>query len=179
MAKSKSVYRCTDCGHEHPKWVGRCEACGAWNAVAEEPVVVRAPARGAARRAPAAATGPAPARLRDVAAHPLERWRTGLPEFDFVLGGGLVPGSMILIGGEPGIGKSTLLLQAAARLETAGRTVLYASGEESPDQIRLRAERLVNEDAGAVHVLGETRLEAIIEAASAITADVVVVDSIQ
>ncbi len=115
-----------------------------------------------------------PARLRDVATHPLERWRTGLPEFDFVLGGGIVPGSMILIGGEPGIGKSTLLLQAAARLEAGGRTVLYASGEESPDQIRLRAERLIDEDAGAVHVLGETRLEAILGAAAAVSADVVV-----
>ena len=90
-----------------------------------------------------------------------------------------MPGSMILIGGEPGIGKSTLLLQAAARLEAAGRTVLYASGEESPDQIRLRAERLIDEDAGAVHVLGETRLEAILAAAAAVSADVVVIDSIQ
>jgi DNA repair protein RadA/Sms len=179
MPKPKSVYRCTECGHEHPKWVGRCEACHAWNAVAEEPVVVRAPARSAGRRGQSAAAGPAPARLRDVATHPLERWRTGLPEFDFVLGGGLVPGSMILIGGEPGIGKSTLLLQAAARLETAGRTVLYASGEESPDQIRLRAERLVDEDAGAVHVLGETRLEAILSAAAQVRAEIVVIDSIQ
>jgi DNA repair protein RadA/Sms len=119
-----------------------------------------------------------PGRLRDVATNPLERYRTGLPEFDFVLGGGIVPGSMILIGGEPGIGKSTLLLQAAARLETAGRTVLYASGEESPDQLRLRADRLV-EDAGSVHVLGETRLDAIVTAAGAISADVVVIDSIQ
>jgi DNA repair protein RadA/Sms len=81
-----------------------------------------------------------------------------MDEFDFVLGGGIVPGSMTLIGGEPGIGKSTLLLQAAARLEAGGRSVLYASGEESPDQLRLRADRL-QEDAGAVHVLGETRLE--------------------
>ena len=119
-----------------------------------------------------------PARLRDVSSTPLQRWRTGIDELDFVLGGGIVPGSMTLIGGEPGIGKSTLLLQAAARLETAGRTVLYASGEESPDQLRLRSDRLT-EDAGAVHVLGETRLEAIVAAAAAATADVVVIDSIQ
>src|SRR5215213_10323600 len=179
MPKAKSVYRCTECGHEHPKWVGRCESCAAWNAVAEEPVVVRAaPGRGGLKRSGGSLVAP-PARLRDVATRPLERWRTGLPEFDFVLGGGLVPGSMILIGGEPGIGKSTLLLQAAARLEAAGRTVLYASGEESPDQIRLRAERLLDVDAGAVHVLGETRLEAIIGAAAAVAADVVVIDSIQ
>jgi DNA repair protein RadA/Sms len=179
MSRPKSVYRCTECGHEHPKWVGRCEACAAWNSVAEEPVLVRTAARGGIKRGGRAQGLVAPpARLREVATRPLERWRTGLPEFDFVLGGGIVPGSMILIGGEPGIGKSTLLLQAAARLETAGRTVLYASGEESPDQIRLRADRM-EEDAGAVHVLGETRLEAIVGAAAAVAADVVVIDSIQ
>jgi DNA repair protein RadA/Sms len=180
MARARSVYRCTECGHEHAKWVGRCEGCGAWNAVAEEPVAAVPQRRSGAagRRGRGAGSVAAPARLREVATEPLARWRTGLPEFDFVLGGGIVPGSMILIGGEPGIGKSTLLLQAAARLETAGRTVLYASGEESPDQLRLRAERLT-EDAGAVHVLGETRLEAIVAAAQAVRADVVVIDSIQ
>ncbi len=104
--------------------------------MAEEPISVARPASGRGRQTGSAPVGgPTPARLRDVATEPLERWRTGLPEFDFVLGGGIVPGSMTLIGGEPGIGKSTLLLQAAARLETAGRTVLYASGEESPEQI--------------------------------------------
>ena len=181
MAKPKSVYRCTECGHEHPKWVGRCEACGEWNAIAEEPAIARGSGAGGQRgRAGASRASPviAPVRLNNIAAESLTRWRTGLPEFDYVLGGGIVPGSMTLIGGEPGIGKSTLLLQAAARLEAAGRTVLYASGEESPDQIRLRADRLV-EDAGPVHVLGETRLEAIIEAVAAVHADVVVIDSIQ
>lgn len=181
MPKPKSVYRCTECGHEHPKWVGRCEACGEWNSIAEEPAVGRGSgAAGQRGRAPARHVPLAvpPARLRDIASESLQRWRTGLNEFDFVLGGGIVPGSMTLIGGEPGIGKSTLLLQAAARLEAVGRTVLYASGEESPDQIRLRADRLV-EDAGPVHVLGETRLEAIIEAVAAVHADVAVIDSIQ
>jgi DNA repair protein RadA/Sms len=175
MAKPKSVYRCTECGHEHPKWAGRCEACGEWNSIAEEPV--GNVGKGGKERSYRRTIVP-PARLRDIAGESLTRWRTGLNEFDFVLGGGIVPGSMTLIGGEPGIGKSTLLLQAAARLETAGRTVLYTSGEESPDQLRLRADRLT-EDAGAVHVLGETRLESIIEAAGAIAADVVVIDSIQ
>ncbi len=179
MAKARSVYRCTDCGHEHPKWVGRCEACGEWNSVAEEPVVGRSGGRASGRKGGNVQLSPSPpVRLSNIAAESLVRWRTGLPEFDFVLGGGIVPGSMTLIGGEPGIGKSTLLLQAAARLESAGRTVLYASGEESPDQIRLRADRLV-EDAGAVHVLGETRLEAIMDAVTAVHADVVVIDSIQ
>src|SRR3954469_6898333 len=169
MSKPKSVYRCTECGHEHPKWVGRCEACGEWNTIAEEPAIGRgsgeAGKRG--RRGGRASPVVAPSRLRGVASSPLERWRTGLPEFDYVLGGGIVPGSMTLIGGEPGIGKSTLLLQAAARLESAGRTVLYASGEESPDQLRLRADRLL-EDAGSVHVLGETRLEAILDASQSL-----------
>ena len=121
---------------------------------------------------------PAPSRLREIATQPLARWRTDINELDFALGGGIVPGSMTLIGGEPGIGKSTLLLQAAARLEASGRAVLYASGEESPDQLRLRAERL-EEDAGAVHVLGETRLESILNAAVAVRADIAVIDSIQ
>ncbi len=177
MARARSVYRCTECGHEHAKWVGRCEGCGAWNAVAEEPYA-RAQGRKGARGVSSRPSVPAPSRLRDLASAPPARYATGLPEFDFVLGGGIVPGSMSLIGGEPGIGKSTLLLQAAARLEQAGRTVLYASGEESPDQIRLRADRLT-EDAGAVHVLGETRLEAIVAAAEAVHADLVVLDSIQ
>ena len=179
MARARSVYRCTECGHEHAKWVGRCEGCGEWNSVAEEPVASRRGGTTEGRKGGTVRRSAVPpARLRDVATTPLARWRTGIDEFDFVLGGGIVPGSMILIGGEPGIGKSTLLLQAAARLETAGRTVLYASGEESPDQLRLRAERLT-EDAGAVHVLGETRLEAIVGAAELVSADLVVIDSIQ
>ncbi len=180
MARARSVYRCAECGHEHAKWVGRCEACGEWNSVSEEPEVRQAGRRAGGRSAPGRSRplAPAPARLRDIATRPLERWRTQIDELDFALGGGIVPGSMTLIGGEPGIGKSTLLLQAAARLETGGRTVLYASGEESPDQMRLRAERL-EEDAGPVHVLGETRLEAILDAAVTVKADLVVIDSIQ
>ena len=146
MARPRSVYRCTECGHDHPKWVGKCEACGAWNTVAEEPMAVPRGGRGgkgAKSPAGSAFSAPsAPSRLRDIEESRLVRWSTGLPELDFVLGSGIVPGSMTLVGGEPGIGKSTLLLQAAARLEAAGRRVLYASGEESPEQIRLRAGRL-------------------------------------
>lgn len=180
MAKPHSVYRCTECGHDHPKWVGKCEACGAWNTVAEEPMsVVKGGKGGKGGRASAAsALSAAPARLRDIAESRLVRWSTGLPELDFVLGSGIVPGSMILVGGEPGIGKSTLLLQAAARLEATGRRVLYASGEESPEQIRLRADRLI-EDAGPVHVVGETRLEAILDASQSLGADLLILDSIQ
>ncbi len=176
--KHRSVYRCAECGHEHPKWVGRCEACGAWNAITEEPAVAPVHRRSARGGKGGSAPSVSPARLRDIAERPVLRWQTGLAELDFVLGGGIVPGSIVLIGGEPGIGKSTLLMQAAARLEIAGKSVLYASGEESPDQLRLRGDRL-EEDAGAVHVIGETRLESILEAAHAVRADLVVLDSIQ
>ncbi len=108
----------------------------------------------------------------------MARWRTGLGELDFVLGGGIVPGSVVLVGGEPGIGKSTLLLQCAGRLEASGVPTLYVSGEESPEQIRLRAGRLT-EPVDAVHVLGETALEPILHHAAALGARVVIVDSIQ
>src|SRR5436309_516163 len=144
VGKAGSVFRCTDCGAEQPKWGGRCEACGAWNTLVEEPVG-RTGGRADRNAVP---SGTPPVRLSAVGAAGFERWQTGLREFDFVLGGGIVPGSVVLVGGEPGIGKSTLLLQCAARLEQAGVPTLYVSGEEAPDQIRLRAERLTV-DAGA------------------------------
>src|SRR4051794_41666414 len=136
MAKTKTVYRCTDCGAEYSKWQGRCDVCGEWNTLAEEmaPPKVAAGGGGAARRlggARSLAEGGSVAatpRLRDVSGSEAKRWKTGVDEFDFVLGGGIVPGSMILIGGEPGIGKSTLLLQIAGRLQGAGHPTLYASG---------------------------------------------------
>jgi DNA repair protein RadA/Sms len=173
MAKPRSVWRCTECGHDHPKWAGRCEGCSAWNSIAEEPIVAKP-----ARAGGIISTNAPIIRLRDVTASRLERWSTGLAELDFVLGGGIVPGSMTLIGGEPGIGKSTLLLQAAARLEAGGRAVLYASGEESAEQLRLRADRL-GDVAGDVRVMGETRLESVLQAARAMDASVLVLDSIQ
>jgi DNA repair protein RadA/Sms len=175
MARTRSVWRCTECGHAHPKWTGRCDSCEAWNSITEEPEAP--PARKGVRMAGLGVV-PAARRLREVEAGRVVRWSTGLPELDFVLGGGLVPGSMTLIGGEPGIGKSTLLLQAAALLESGGHPVLYASGEESPEQLRMRADRLGG-DTGAVHVLGETRLEAVLGAAAATGATVLILDSIQ
>ena len=178
MAKARSVYRCTECGHDHPKWAGRCEGCDAWNTIAEEPLTLPTPGVRSGKGGRGGPGGPEPSRLRDIAESRLVRWKTGLDEFDFVLGGGIVPGSMTLVGGEPGIGKSTLLLQAAARLEAAGLPVLYVSGEESPDQLRLRADRLT-EDSGAVHVLGETRLDQILMAAAALPAQILILDSIQ
>ena len=174
MSKGRSVFRCTDCGAEQPKWAGKCDACGAWNTLVEE-AVGRNVGKMERRNA---SLGASPVQLSNLPTGGVARWKTGLDEFDFVLGGGIVPGSVTLVGGEPGIGKSTLLMQCAARLETAGIPTLYVSGEESPDQLRLRADRL-SEDAGNIHVLGETRLEAIVHHASALGARVVLLDSIQ
>ncbi|HEY0930169.1 MAG TPA: DNA repair protein RadA [Gemmatimonas sp.] len=182
MAKTRTVYRCTDCGAEFPKWAGRCESCSAWNTLAEEIVAPVATSKRTAARAAGGVAGRT-VTLGSVTAADTPRWRTGLDEFDFVLGGGIVPGSMVLVGGEPGIGKSTLLLQAAARLEASGQATLYVSGEESALQVRLRAERLA-EDASAVSLLTETSLETILATAAQPTADgrpvrALIVDSIQ
>jgi len=181
MAKARTVYRCSECGAESPKWAGRCESCNAWNTLAEEPVAATTSKRSAAR----AVVGHARAtvQLGNVTGAETHRWRTGLNEFDFVLGGGIVPGSMVLVGGEPGIGKSTLLLQVAARLEAAGHSTLYVSGEESALQVKLRADRL-SEDATAVALLTETSLEAILATAAHVGANgkrihALIVDSIQ
>lgn len=182
-AKARTAYRCTECGADHAKWQGKCDACGAWNTLAEE-IVAAAPARKSERRASGAAGfahGGAVVqtpRLRDVAGNESQRLRTGLAEFDFVLGGGVVPGSMVLVGGEPGIGKSTILLQVAARLEGAGHRALYVSGEESPLQVKLRADRL-GEGALDVALLGETNLETILATAHERRPAVLMVDSIQ
>src|SRR5450432_4275882 len=146
-SKARTAYRCTECGAEHPKWSGKCDACGEWNTLVEEIVAARpATAAGRARAAGPMLAGNGSAatamRLGDLRASDTPRWNTGINEFDFVLGGGIVPGSMVLIGGEPGIGKSTLLLQVAARLEASGRPTLYSSGEESALQVKLRSNRL-------------------------------------
>ncbi|MDF1501495.1 DNA repair protein RadA [Roseisolibacter sp. H3M3-2] len=186
MAKTKTVYRCTDCGADYSKWQGRCDTCGGWNTLVEEAAAPKIAAKGAgsARRMGGSATlgeggsvAAAP-RLRDVSGSERERWTTGLQEFDFVLGGGIVPGSMVLVGGEPGIGKSTLLLQIAARLQQTGRSTLYVSGEESPLQVKLRADRL-DEPAGDVALLSETLLETMIATGTASAPDLMIVDSIQ
>lgn len=175
--KRRSVYRCAECGADHPKWAGRCDGCGSWNTLVEEIVERTGRAGGPAGRR-ADTSGRPPVRLADVSPERMPRFGTGLAEFDFVLGGGLVPGSLVLIGGEPGIGKSTLLLQAAAHLEAAGVPTLYAAGEESVEQVRLRADRIA-EDAGPVLVLPEVRVEAITAQAATHGARVLIVDSIQ
>ncbi|HEX7020918.1 MAG TPA: DNA repair protein RadA [Gemmatimonadaceae bacterium] len=183
--KSRTAYRCTECGAEHSKWAGRCDTCGEWNTLVEEIVASKAPTSGGSARrvggarslAEGGSVAPTP-RLRDVKGSEAKRWKTGLDEFDFVLGGGIVPGSMVLIGGEPGIGKSTLLLQVAGRLDAAGHATLYASGEESPLQVKLRADRLGGA-AGDVSLLAETNLETVLATSAAASPAVLIVDSIQ
>jgi len=172
MPKLKSLYVCQQCGHQSPKWAGRCPACGEWNALVEE-IVEQRPG---ASSQPAAAV--VPTRLADVTLEEAVRARTGLGEFDRVLGGGIVPGSVTLVGGEPGIGKSTLLLSVAGSFAAAGHAVLYVSGEESLRQTKLRAMRL-GLSSSSIQLLANTRLEVIIESIRQLKPQVVIVDSIQ
>lgn len=168
----KTIHICTACGAEHAKWAGQCGTCGAWNTLVEAEAPRANPVRGVVSGTSA------PAALGTVSATATPRIKTGMPEFDFVLGGGIVPGSLVLVGGEPGIGKSTLLLQAAAMLQRNGASVLYVSGEESPLQVKLRAERLT-EDAKDVRIFGETMLERILAAAEHDRPGILIIDSIQ
>jgi DNA repair protein RadA/Sms len=173
MAKQKSVYTCTECGGQAPKWQGQCPHCMAWNTLVET-VAETAPA---ANRYSALAEPSQLQRLSDVEALETPRQTTGIAEFDRVLGGGLVPGGVVLIGGDPGIGKSTLLLQALCHLGASNK-VLYVSGEESAQQIALRAKRLAL-DAGPVQLLAEIQLEKISATLLAQKPNVAVIDSIQ
>jgi DNA repair protein RadA/Sms len=177
MPKLRTRFFCTSCGNDTPRWEGQCPSCAAWNTLVEEPVAK--PVKGVrALTVPGLAGEARPQRLKEVEGAQGVRWATGLGEFDFVLGGGVVPGSVVLVGGEPGIGKSTILLQVAERLQAAGHPALYVSGEESALQVRLRADRL-GAGAGEVTILPETELGAILRHAMELRPDVLLVDSIQ
>ena len=172
MARQKTVFYCLQCGYESPKWLGRCPGCGAWNQMEEE---LQRPA--ALRRKATLKSHPIP--LAGVsAADEGRRLHTDSRELDRVLGGGLIPGSLVLIGGDPGIGKSTLVLQAAQGLGRAGKSVLYIAGEESPAQLSLRAKRL-QVDSPQIMVLAETDMNVLEEQVRSLRPDVVVVDSVQ
>lgn len=175
MAKAKTIYSCTECGGQSPKWQGQCAHCGEWNTLVEA-VAEAPPAAGKNRFSALAASGKLQ-QLADVEASEVTRTPTGIAEFDRVLGGGLVEGGVVLIGGDPGIGKSTLLLQALAHLSQTQK-VLYVSGEESAQQIALRAIRL-SLDARSVNLLPEIQLEKIQATITHEKPDVVVIDSIQ
>ncbi|MGI9020575.1 MAG: DNA repair protein RadA [Solirubrobacterales bacterium] len=175
MAKARSTYDCQSCGHQALAWSGRCAGCGEWNTLVET-AAPGAPAGGGRR--PRGATGVKPVALRDVATPDVPRLRTGIAELDRVLGGGLVPGSLVLLGGEPGIGKSTITGMALGNLAAAGTDVLYVSGEESAAQVRLRAERL-GDGALAVPVVAETSLEQVVATLETQRPQACVIDSIQ
>lgn len=174
MAKAKTVFYCTNCGNETPRWQGKCPACGAWNTI-EEHIEKTVPV-GRAKSAPVGQSRK-PQRISEVTSGGELRFSTGMGELDRVLGGGAVAGSLVLVGGAPGIGKSTLLLQICTSL-CVGRKVLYISGEESERQLKLRADRLgVVPDS--LYILSETRLSDIMEAVSQLEPDILIVDSIQ
>ena len=176
--KSKTVFYCTECGNETPKWVGKCPACGSWNTVVEQPAEPKkrsspTQARSAVRGVPLNRPKP----IREVETTDELRFRTGLSELDRVLGGGAVQGSLVLVGGAPGIGKSTLMLQICQSLRQSSK-VLYVSGEESERQIKLRADRL-GVESDELYLLAETDLEDILESVTELKPDVLIVDSIQ
>lgn len=181
MARAQSRFVCQACGADYPRWEGQCRSCAAWNTLVE--TVVAARPRGLRTSGAAIQGRPAPVALSAAGEGPVERLPTGIGELDRVLGGGIVPGSLLLIGGEPGVGKSTLLLQVAGGVAAGpGGGVLYATGEESAGQVRLRAARLglgSGPAADAVAVLATSEVGAIIEAARASRPALVVVDSIQ
>ncbi|HEY8758272.1 MAG TPA: ATPase domain-containing protein, partial [Candidatus Limnocylindria bacterium] len=168
----KTAFVCQQCGNDYPKWIGKCPSCGGWNTLIEERVVAPPKGRSGATRAPRE-----PIALDAVPPDAEVRIKTGIGEFDRVLGGGIVRGSLVLLGGDPGIGKSSLLMQASASLSQRG-TVLYVSGEESAAQVKLRARRF-GIDGGNILLLAETDLGSVIEVIRRTKPIFCVIDSIQ
>ena len=175
MKSPRTYFECQDCGAQAQKWLGRCPECGAWNSLVEE----RPPAEASADvRRSLSSTNAQPHLYSEIEGSDSARLSTGIDEFDRVLGGGVVPGSLVLLGGEPGIGKSTLLLQAAAHFAVETGPVLYCSGEESEQQVKLRGDRLSIAEA-PLYLLAETCLERIVEAIDRISPALVIIDSVQ
>jgi DNA repair protein RadA/Sms len=175
MARPRSIYACTECGAQQPRWLGRCPECGGWSTLVEERA--GSPAPEPRELIAPAASAAAPRRLIDIDAEAVPRLSTGIGELDRVLGGGIVPGSVVLLAGEPGVGKSTLALQLAAGIEK-DRPVLYVAGEESPEQVRLRANRLASLPE-ALAVVTETCVEALAKPWLEAQPALVLVDSVQ
>lgn len=176
MMRSKTTFLCQSCGYQSPRWMGRCPDCGRWNSLKEEQVGVAGQGRRSGLLSHASKPKPTP--IADIEVVGESRLKTGIGEFDRVLGGGVIPGSVVLIGGDPGIGKTTLLLQALACLAPDGEKVLYVSGEESPQQMKIRGHRL-GVGNPALYILAETSLEEILKAVQELRPAAVVVDSIQ
>lgn len=173
MAKTKTVFFCKECGYESVKWLGQCPGCKEWNSFVEEPVQKKSVTGNALR-----GERTRPSLLRDVITTDTARISIGIGEFDRVLGGGIVQGSLVLVGGDPGIGKSTLLLQMCKHLVEINKKVLYISGEESLRQIRMRADR-IGEFKGDLHLLSETNLDTVEQTIGSLKPEIVVIDSIQ
>lgn len=171
--KNKTVFFCKECGYESAKWLGQCPGCKEWNTFVEEPVIKTSSGKERIR-----VEKKEPSKLSEVSITQEERTLTGISELDRVLGGGIVTGSLVLVGGDPGIGKSTLLLQMCQKLVASGENVLYVSGEESVKQIKMRAERL-GEFEKELLLLSETDLDLVVETVTELKPDVVVIDSIQ
>ncbi len=170
--KATTVYMCQQCGYTSPKWLGKCSECGSWNSMVEEVVLPKKTGSGLV-----AASEAKVSKLSEISVSAGKRIKSGIEEFDRVLGGGLIKGSLVLVGGDPGIGKSTLMLQAAKNFAD-GQKVLYVSGEESGSQVKLRADRLgINSDG--LYFLGHTDADAVIKTAQASSSDILIVDSIQ
>jgi DNA repair protein RadA/Sms len=175
MVKAKTIFSCQSCGYQSPKWLGRCPECGGWNSLVEEVV---SPSESTYAPTGVSFEKPSPQPLNKIKLDKEERFLTNIGEFDRVLGGGIVPGSVILIGGDPGIGKSTLLLQSLNKLAVSGKKVLYVSGEESICQTKMRAERL-GIASPDLFVQAETYLETIVKNIIEVKPFAVVIDSIQ
>jgi len=174
MAKQKTVFFCTNCGNETPKWMGRCPGCGAFNTMEEH---IEKPIAAGKMKVASIGTSRRPQRIQEVSSDGEIRFSTGMGELDRVLGGGAVAGSLVLVGGAPGIGKSTLLLQICNNL-CSGRKVLYISGEESEQQLKLRAERL-GVSPKELYILSEIRLSDVVAATEELKPEILIVDSIQ
>jgi len=173
--KTKTVFTCQNCGYQSPKWLGRCPDCNSWNSFVEEDYV----APKALTKERTALYKDKPVLLKDVEIKEESRLKTGIAELDRVLGGGIIEGCVVLIGGDPGIGKSTISLQVSNQLTGGGHTVLYVSGEESVAQTKIRAKRLGQAEEGNLYIVNQTDLSLIIEYVRKINPDVVIIDSIQ
>lgn len=178
--KKKTAFFCKECGYESAKWLGQCPGCGEWNSFVEEPVAISPTGNAGARAGigKIAIEKKNPSKLSEVRISEEERILTGILEFDRVLGGGIVVGSLVLVGGDPGIGKSTLLLQMCRELVNDGHSVLYVSGEESVKQIKMRADRL-GSWGNELLLLSETNLDLVLELAGRLKPEVMIIDSIQ
>ena len=176
MAKQKTVYVCSQCGYETARWLGKCPDCGSWNTLTEQLAASAAPEIKQLKRAPG--TGAEPLIIDDIPLDSMLRHSTGIGELDRVLGGGIVEGSLLLVGGDPGIGKSTLLTQVSAHYAQDGHRVLYVSGEESARQIKMRAQRL-GASGSSLYILSENDMSAVEKQMEKIGPDLMIVDSIQ